>query len=139
MMKINNKSICLRLGDERKRLNLNQAGIADYCGVSSKTVSRWEKSIPIPADKLAMLALLGYDITYVLTSVKLASQLEGLDVAARVLNRAADNSETISPKSNAVSDDQQVWLSILSKLAGGDNERLRQMGLALVGYSEIHS
>lgn len=139
MMKINNKSICLRLGDERKRLNLNQAAIADYCGVSSKSVSRWEKSIAIPADKLAMLALLGYDITYVLTSVKLASQLEGLDAAARVLNRAADNSEPISPKSNAVSDDQQVWLDILSKLAGGDNERLRQMGLALVGYSEIRS
>ena len=79
--KIKDINVCLRLGEERKRLHLNQNKVAEHCEVSVKSVGRWEKNIPIPADKLALLVELGYDITYILTGVKLASQVAGLDAA----------------------------------------------------------
>jgi len=134
-MKTSDKGICSRLAEERKRLHLNQARVADYCEVSSKTVSRWEKNIPIPADKLSMLALLGYDITYVLTSVKLASKFEGFDEVSRVFNTES-GSHPARRKSDHISDEQTVWLSILEHLADGNRERLKQIGLTMIGYSQ---
>jgi len=68
-MKIIDKYVCFRLKQERKRLGLNQGIIAGHCDVSVKTVGRWEKNIPIPADKLALLVPLGYNVTYILTNV----------------------------------------------------------------------
>ena len=139
-MKINDKSICLRLGDERRRLNLNQSKVADYCDVSTKTVSRWERNTPIPADKLARLVLLGYDITYVLTSVKLAPRLEGLDAASMIWGNTSESAPKLARRqSDLVSDEQSIWSGILENLAGGDPERLKQIGLALVGYSQAQS
>ncbi len=129
-MKIKDTNVCLRLGEERKRLNLNQNKVAAYCEVSVKSVGRWEKNIPIPADKLSLLAQLGYDITYILTGVKLAPQVAGLDAASQVWNTDAQQA------SDAASKEQEAWLGILENLAGGDSERLKQIGLALVGYSQ---
>jgi transcriptional regulator with XRE-family HTH domain len=134
-MKIKDTNVCLRLGEERKRLNLNQNKVAVYCDVNVKTVGRWEKNIPIPADKLALLAQLGYDITYILTGVKLAPQVAGLEAAANVWNLTKDQS-TAQDASGAISQEQETWLSILEGLAGGDHKRLQQIGLALVGYSQ---
>jgi len=134
-MKIKDTNVCLRLGEERKRLNLNQNKVAVYCDVNVKTVGRWEKNIPIPADKLALLAQLGYDITYILTAVKLAPQVAGLEAAANVWNLTKDQN-TAQDESGAISQEQETWLSILEGLAGGDHKRLQQIGLALVGYSQ---
>jgi transcriptional regulator with XRE-family HTH domain len=136
-MKIKDINVCLRLGVERKRLNLHQNDVARYCDVSVKTVGRWEKNIPIPADKLALLTHLGYDITYILTAVKLAPQAAGLDVATKArLTPVADQQQA---EALAVSNEQVTWLGILEHLAGGDQERLKQIGLALVGYSQARS
>jgi len=134
-MKIKDTNVCLRLGEERKRLNLNQNKVAVYCDVNVKTVGRWEKNIPIPADKLALLTQLGYDITYILTGVKLAPQVAGLEAAANVWNLTKDQN-TAQDASGAISQEQETWLSILEGLAGGDHKRLQQIGLALVGYSQ---
>lgn len=134
-MKIKDTNVCLRLGEERKRLSLNQHKIADYCDVSVKTIGRWEKNIPIPADKLALLAQLGYDITYILTGMKLASQIAGLDAASTVWN-SVNRSDTDEQHAGIISKEQETWLNILEGLAGGDRERLKQIGLALVGYSQ---
>jgi len=134
-MKIKDTNVCLRLGEERKRLNLNQNKVAVYCDVNVKTVGRWEKNIPIPADKLALLAQLGYDITYILTGVKLAPQVAGLEAAANVWNLTKDQN-TAQDESGVISQEQETWLSILEGLAGGDRKRLQQIGLALVGYSQ---
>ena len=128
-MKIKDTSVCLRLGEERKRLGLNQNKVASYCEVSVKSVGRWEKNIPIPADKLALLAQLGYDMTFILTGVKLAPQVAGLDKASQVWN-------TEQPVSDTISKEQETWLDVLENLAGGDNDRLKQIGLTLVGYSQ---
>lgn len=128
-MKTKDTSVCLRLGEERKRLGLNQNKVASYCEVSVKSVGRWEKNIPIPADKLALLAKLGYDITFILTGVKLAPQVAGLDKASQVWDKKQTIDDTISKE-------QETWLGVLENLAGGDNERLKQIGLALVGYSQ---
>ena len=130
-------NVCLRLGEERKRLNLNQNKVAVYCEVSVKTVGRWEKTIPIPADKLALLAQLGYDLTYILTGIKLAPQAAGLDAAAQVWN--TENSDKTQQASDAASKEQEAWLGVLENLAGGDSERLKQIGLALVGYSQAQT
>ena len=127
-------NVCLRLGEERKRLSLNQNKVAAYCEVSVKTIGRWEKTIPIPADKLALLAQLGYDITYILTGIKLAPQVAGLDAASQVWN--TDNSDKTQQVSDVANKEQEAWLGILENLAGGDNDRLKQIGLALVGYSQ---
>jgi len=130
-MKIKDINVCLRLGEERKRLSLNQNKIANYCGVSVKTVGRWEKNIPIPADKLALLAQLGYDITFILTGMKLAPRAAGLEAASTIWNRVS-----AEPSPQALSNEQETWLKILEGLAGGDQERLKQIGLALIGYSQ---
>lgn len=133
-MKIKDTNVCLRLGEERKRLNLNQNKVAVYCEVSVKSIGRWEKNIPIPSDKLALLAQLGYDITYILTGVKLTPHVSGLDAASQVWN--TDRGDKTQQASDTVSKEQDAWLGILENLAGGDSERLRQIGLALVGYSQ---
>ncbi len=133
-MAIKDTNVCLRLGGERKRLHLNQNKVATYCDVSVKTVGRWEKSIPIPADKLSLLAQLGYDITYILTGVKLAPQTVGLEAASQVWN--TDNGNTSQQTSGTIPKEQEEWLGILEKLTGGDSDRLKQIGLALIGYSQ---
>jgi len=134
-MKIKDTNVCLRLGEERKRLNLNQNKVATYCEVSVKTVGRWEKNIPIPADKLALVVQLGYDITYILTGVKLAPQAAGLEAVSQAwdTNDVADKTQKIS---GTASNEQEAWLGVLESLTDGDNERLKQIGLALVGYSQ---
>jgi len=134
-MKIKDTIVCTRLGSERKRLNLNQNKVAEYCKVNIKSVGRWEKNIPIPADKLALLAQLGYDITYVLTGVKLATHVAGLDAASRVWNsnNHIDNADQMS---DDIRTEQETWLGILENLADGDNDRLKQIGIALIGYSQ---
>jgi len=124
--------ICTRLGEERRRLNLNQNKVAGFCTVSTKTVGRWEKNIPIPADKLALLADLGYDITYILTGVKLAKQVAGLDAAAQVWN---NNEQSVDATGKDMSTEQKTWLGILEQLMDGDADRLKKIGLALIGYS----
>ena len=137
-MKIKDTNVCLRLGEERRRLHLNQNKVASYCDVSIKTIGRWEKNIPIPADKLALLIQLGYDITYVLTGVKLTTQIAGLEAAAKVWD-IKDNNRTVSQDANSITKEQQTWLNILESLVGGDDKRLQQIGLALVGYSQART
>ena len=133
-MKTKDTNVCERLGEERKRLNLNQNKVAVYCEVSVKTVGRWEKNIPIPADKLSLMAQLGYDITYILTGVKLAPQVAGLEAAAQVWN--TNSGDSTQQTHENVSREQEAWLDVLENLAGGDKERLKQIGLALVGFSQ---
>lgn len=61
------KNVCSRLGEEIDRLNLKQMQVSSLLGVTTKTVSRWLKEIPIPSDKLGRMSELGVDVVYVLT------------------------------------------------------------------------
>lgn len=61
------KNVFFRLREERERLGITQASMAEVTGVNIKTVGRWEREIPIPSDKLAVLVDLGIDVLYVLT------------------------------------------------------------------------
>jgi transcriptional regulator with XRE-family HTH domain len=36
-------STCTRISEERRRLGLTQAALAEACGVDQMTVSRWER------------------------------------------------------------------------------------------------
>lgn len=66
-------NVCELFKEERKRLNLSQKDIADFLGMSSKQVSRWESQIAIPSDKLSLLSGLGFDVHYILTGNSFAS------------------------------------------------------------------
>ncbi len=59
--------VCERLKLERERLQFGQAAVAGIAEVAVKTVGRWEREIPIPSDKLGLLARLGFDAQYVVT------------------------------------------------------------------------
>ncbi|NSY36599.1 XRE family transcriptional regulator [Pseudoalteromonas sp. JC28] len=60
-------NVCSLFQAERKRLNLSQKDVADFLGMSSKQISRWESSIAIPSDKLVQLASMGFDAAFVVT------------------------------------------------------------------------
>lgn len=60
-------SVCFRLKEERNRIGKSQQDIAEALGMNVKTVTRWENSVAIPADKLATLASIGMDVLYVIT------------------------------------------------------------------------
>lgn len=64
-----------RLKDERKRLKLTQKSIAEAVDMADKSVARWETGTPIPSDKLAILASLGFDVSYLLTGVRSVQNL----------------------------------------------------------------
>ncbi|TVU86083.1 LexA family transcriptional regulator [Pseudoalteromonas neustonica] len=62
-------NVCELFKKERNRLNLSQKEIADFLGMSSKQISRWETQIAIPSDKLALLSGLGFDTNYIITGI----------------------------------------------------------------------
>lgn len=59
--------VCSRFKEERERKRISQMQVASELGVTSKTVGRWEKEIPIPSDKLGLLQQLGFDVVFILT------------------------------------------------------------------------
>lgn len=93
-------SVCFRLREERGRLGKNQQDIAEALGINVKTVTRWEKSVAIPADKLAALAALGLDVLYVVTGQRTPAPAEqpALDGRASAL---LDNYQHMSPEDQA--------------------------------------
>lgn len=68
-------SVFSRLRLERERLKFGQAAVAGFAEVTAKTVGRWEKEIAIPADKLEVLARIGFDAQYVVTGERSTSSL----------------------------------------------------------------
>lgn len=68
-----NSSVCLK--NERKRLKFTQKALAEQLNVSDMTIKRYETGTPIPSDKLAILANLGFDVSYLLTGVRSVQSL----------------------------------------------------------------
>jgi transcriptional regulator with XRE-family HTH domain len=62
--------VCYFFKEERKRLNLSQKNIADFLDMSTKQIGRWESSVAISADKLALLAELDFDVLFVITGMR---------------------------------------------------------------------
>lgn len=58
-------SDCLKI--ERKRLKFTQQTLATAIDVSDMTIKRWETGTAIPSDKLSALAMLGFDVLFILT------------------------------------------------------------------------
>ncbi|WP_046007412.1 helix-turn-helix domain-containing protein [Pseudoalteromonas rubra] len=65
---------------ERERLGLQQKEVYEIINVGKSTYYRWENGAPIPSDKLAELASLGFDVAYVVTGKR--KQASGPDVGA---------------------------------------------------------
>jgi hypothetical protein len=85
-------SVCSRLADELSRLKKTHSFVADVCNVSTKTVGRWCKNVPIPADKLELLAPHGFDVLFVIYGVRFTS----LERFASTLSEGASLDELIS-------------------------------------------
>lgn len=81
-------SVCSRFREERKASGLDQQEIADALDVSAKTVGRWEKSVPIPSDKLAALAAHGVDVLYVVTGQRSTASAAAISEAEAQLLEA---------------------------------------------------
>lgn len=63
-------SVFDRLREERTRLGLSQQEVADICEVHLKTAQRWESTVALPSDQLAVLARRGFDVQYVTSGVR---------------------------------------------------------------------
>jgi len=79
-----NSAGCARLLEERNRLKLTQETISKKCGISTKTVGRWEASTPIPSDQLGKLWSLDFDVFYILTGKTIESCYQFSVVAKRI-------------------------------------------------------
>lgn len=75
-----NSSVCLK--NERKRLKFTQKTLAEQLNVSDMTIKRYETGTPIPSDKLAVLASLGFDVSYLLTGVR---SVQGLSAEEQLI------------------------------------------------------
>ena len=98
-MNTNNKDtlVCLRLMKQRKLLKKTQAYVADICGVSTKTVGRWESDTAIPSDQLEKLYNAGFDVNYIITGEKIGSHLQ------------KEESDAVHPIKNHISDTYTKW------------------------------
>lgn len=71
---MNTSNIFERLKEIRKELRLNQAQIAEICGVSRETWSRYESGKLSPGmEVLAAIAAAGADVQYILTGTRTQS------------------------------------------------------------------
>lgn len=84
-------NVRVRLKQEIKRLKIKQLELAEFLGVDTKTISRWQDSHSIPSDKLSLLSEKGIDIVYVLTGKRGPWHIdqEFLDYIARCLETMA--------------------------------------------------
>lgn len=99
-------SCASRLRTERERTGLTQAVAAKTCGAGQRTYSDWERGISqIPGNRLASLAMQGFDMQYILTGRR-----------SRNLNEVLDGAPT------APGEDR--LLDAYRRLADGDRHRL---------------
>ena len=59
--------VCQRLLSERVRLGLSRRAVVNSLDVAFETLRRWESTTPIPADYLAQLITMGYDVGFIVT------------------------------------------------------------------------
>jgi len=75
-----------RLREERSRLGLSQAALADACAVTRETWSRYESGKLAPGmEVLAALAGAGVDVLYILTGSRSFAPPDPLSPRARAL------------------------------------------------------
>lgn len=100
-------SVCLRLKSEREAAKLTQQEIATALEVSIKTVTRWERAIPIPSDKLGSLVRLGLDAFYILTGERMRTENvneERSSGGVYAKSRTASTAEPLNYRERAVLD-----------------------------------
>ncbi len=128
------KSVFRRLAIERERLKLLQDQVAKHCNVSKKTVGRWEKNTAIPADKLALLNQLGFDVQFIITGDRTASVSKDendrnekkiiRDISATYGETDA-KTEKRTPRpflADEIGPDEQQWLEWIRAIKPGDRQ-----------------
>ncbi|WP_462171110.1 helix-turn-helix transcriptional regulator [Pseudoalteromonas xiamenensis] len=76
------------LREERDRLGLTQAQVADKIEVGKATYVRWEQGSPIPSDKLADLAKLGFDINFIVLGTRAIGSNSSTKISREQLSRS---------------------------------------------------
>lgn len=93
-------AICRRYKEERLRLKLSQQRVADILNCSTKQVGRYEQSVAMPADKLALLHEANFNTHYILTGI---SQMQRKATVPGVMDEQPPNSVTAQVVRDAVS------------------------------------
>lgn len=79
-------SIADRLREERDSRGLTQTAVADCVGSTKRTVQHWESGASAPtAGDLAQMALLGFDVRYIVTGSRDYAAPEPLSAEEQVL------------------------------------------------------
>lgn len=79
-------SIADRLREERESRGLTQPAVADCVGSTKRTVQHWESGASAPtAGDLAQMALLGFDVRYIVTGSRDYAAPEPLSAEEQVL------------------------------------------------------
>ncbi|PRO74922.1 hypothetical protein C6Y40_03765 [Alteromonas alba] len=86
---------------ERERLGLKQSQVFEHIGVSKGTFIRWEQDAPIPSDKLAGLASLGFDINYVVTGKRSVNTKRVAEIVELIESLLVEHGRHVSPKGKA--------------------------------------
>ena len=114
-------STSTRLREERIKIGLTQAELADRLGVTKWTIINYEKEVgratSIPADTLELCVALGMDIQYIITGIR-----------SKNLDRVAEEAESydVGPQGvGAISREEQKILEMYRKLKPPERTRLR--------------
>ena len=67
-----------RFRDERKRLKLSHAAVAEICGTSRNAVVAWEGGAKIPAEAISALLSVGVDAFYILSGGRIGDPTPAL-------------------------------------------------------------
>lgn len=89
--------VCVRLREARKAYGLTQKELAETADCSPRTVMSWEKSVPIPSDKLSLMTKAGLDGSYVLTGIWSNGNPSGSLVSQDVIKGLFDAEQVVSP------------------------------------------
>jgi Helix-turn-helix. len=81
------KGVAIRFRNERLRLKMSQNDVALLCGITSRSVISWENGVKIPSHSLALLALHGFDVKFILTAEK--NEKESLFANLKISQRKA--------------------------------------------------
>ncbi|WP_295855223.1 helix-turn-helix domain-containing protein [uncultured Xylophilus sp.] len=104
-----------RLREERQRLNLSQADLAERSEVSRRSIVEWERGALVPTvEFIAHAAELGFDPLYVVTGQRIAlkqAQVLGVQLDAAEL-------EVVEAFRACVEDDRKVVKRIATTLGG---------------------
>lgn len=119
---INSSLFAERLKETRKNMELSQAAIAEICGISRETWSRYESGKLLPGmDVLAALAIKGADVQYILTGMRTPQPSTSAQSLSPREATLLDNYRNVEDEADKKVIERTAFLAALA-----DNEELKK-------------